>query len=58
MLRHALWLMPLTLSIILMAWCYYHPLDDTYGRQSLALMLTAFAGMGFMLMILDKKGLV
>lgn len=53
-MRHILWLMPLMLSISLMIWCYNVPLDDTFGRQSLALLFAVLSGMGFMLMLLEK----
>lgn len=53
-MRHILWLMPLMLSIGLMIWCYNVPLDDTFGRQFLALFFAVLSGMGFMLMLLEK----
>ena len=59
-MRHALWLMPLILGIILMAWCIYHPINHhhTFGREWLAgttIILSLFIKL-FMTLEAKRKG--
>lgn len=38
LLRHSLWIIPLSLGLMLWTWTYIVPLDDTNGREFLAIL--------------------
>lgn len=54
-MRHAIWLMPLTLCICLLAWCIHHPLAGS-GREFLALLLGLFSLLGMAFIRFDVAG--